>query len=206
MTPWDEAAPNKTQLDLVLQRKKKGNCWRCPHVICIDWYLMCFQQLCKLTQYVKLGTSQLSLFQEQRKRLICWDKNFILWGELVFFIYKMSLPEVCKSICSAQASCVVPYSIFFGHMNCVFSLSSRGVACPYTYWLTLPLGAFGNQPMVAGSLTGAELRLMTHSQMYRAPCWTAAKWLCLFLWSNSLLSLMLTVVVGYWSLAWLLLW
>lgn len=122
------------------------------------------------------------------------------------FIYMMSLPEVCKSICSAQASCVVPYSIFFGHMSCVFSLSSRGVACPYTYWLTLPLGAFGNQPMVAGSLTGAELRLMTHSQMYRAPCWTAAKWLCLFLWSNSLLSLMLTVVVGYWSLAWLLLW
>lgn len=95
---------------------------------------------------------------------------------------------------------------FFGHMSCAFSLSSRGVACPYTYWLTLPLGAFGNQPMVAGSLTGAELRLMTHSQMYRAPCWTAAKWLCLFLWSNSLLSLMLTVVVGYWSLAWLLLW
>lgn len=122
------------------------------------------------------------------------------------FIYMMSLPEVCKSICSAQASCVVPYSIFFRHMSCVFSLSSRGVACPYTYWLTLPLGAFGNQPMVAGSLTGAELRLMTHSQMYRAPCWTAAKWLCLFLWSNSLLSLMLTVVVGYWSLAWLLLW
>ena len=42
---------------------------------------------------------------------------------------------------------------------------------------------------------------MTRSQTYRAPCWTAAKWLCLSLWGNSLLSLMLTVVVGYWGLA-----
>lgn len=36
------------------------------------------------------------------------------------FIYMMSLPELCKSICSAQASCVVPYSIFFWpHELCI---------------------------------------------------------------------------------------
>lgn len=110
MTPWDEAAPNKTQLDLVLQRKKKGNCWRGPHVICIDWYLMCFQQLCKLTQYVKLGTSQLSLFQEQRKRLICWDKNFILWGELVFFLSFKHL-----NICGWCHKCVFMCSFIWCH-------------------------------------------------------------------------------------------
>lgn len=139
MTPWDEAAPNKTQLDLVLQRKKKGNCWRCPHVICIDWYLMCFQQLWKLTQYVKLGTSQLSLFQEQGNGLFVGTRISFYEESLYFFviqtfkhlrvmsqvcvyvfIYMMSLPELCKGICSAQASCIIPYSIFFWpHELCI---------------------------------------------------------------------------------------
>ena len=47
---------------------------------------------------------------------------------------------------------------------------------------------------------------MTHSQTFRVPCWTAAKWLCLSFWGNSLLSLMLTVAIGYWGLAHFLGW
>lgn len=54
--------------------------------------------------------------------------------------------------------------------------------------------------MATGTLTGAKLRLTTRSQTY-APHWTAAEWLCFSLWGNSVLSLMLTVVVGYWGLA-----
>lgn len=63
---------------------------------------------------------------------------------------------------------------------------------------------FWTSAMVTGSLTGAELRLTTRSQTYRAPCCTLSKWLYFSLWGNSLFSLMPTVVVGYWSLASLL--
>ncbi len=67
-------------------------------------------------------------------------------------------------------------------------------------------GSFWKPATVIGTMTGAKLRLTTRSQTYRATCWTAAKWLCFSLWGNSLLSLMLTVVVGYWGLARLLGW
>lgn len=63
-------------------------------------------------------------------------------------LYMTSPSALCKSNGSAQASSIiVPYSIaFISHMSSVFSVCSWGVACPYTYWLTLALGAFGNPP------------------------------------------------------------
>lgn len=116
------------------------------------------------------------------------------------------MSALCKSIGSAQVrSIIVPNRIaFIGRISSVFSVCSRGVACPYTHWLTLAAGSFWKSAKVTGTMTGAKLRLTTQSQTYRATCWTAAKWLCFSLWGNSLLSLMLTVVVGYWGLARLL--
>lgn len=111
----------------------------------------------------------------------------------VYTAYDLTVCIMWKLTGTAQASPItVPYSIVF-----IGNVSLFMGRCLSIYLLTHSgTEDFWKAARVTGSLTGAELRLTIHSQMYRAPCWRAAKWLCLSLWGNSLLSLMLTVVVG----------
>lgn len=125
---------------------------------------------------VKLGMSQLCLFQDGRKRLrwgeqfqfLGWDYAFFskhwnyshrqwyhrceceyvcLYSAHMNILHMISLSS-CTSIAPAQASSITcPFSIaFIGHMSSVSSVCSLGVGCPYTYWFNLALGAFGSPP------------------------------------------------------------
>lgn len=169
--------------------------------------------------------SALLLFQEQRK---CEKKSFTLEGNNAFFKSKhwdfshrpvwekfvsidfLNVYEwphclhYVEAFTQLRPAVFVPYSVFYSPCEQNFLCLFTG-RCLSLYLLTHSgTGSFWKSAMVTGSLTRAKLRLTTQSQMYRAPCWTAAKWLCLSLWGNSLLTLMLTVVVGYWGLALLL--
>lgn len=131
-------------------------------------------------------------FKVERKQLPCKMKLHTMEGLALFITMLKLLPQasyvtimfICLYRAPDYASVTRTHSLFMG---CCLSLHLLTNCSPGSVW---------RAAMVTDSLTRAEQRLMTHSQIYRALCWTAAKWLCLSLWGNSLLTIMLTVAIG----------
>lgn len=129
---------------------------------------------------------------------------FFFAQHMYVYIWPHSLCYVKDWLSSGQLNhCSIQHSFYWPCEQCILCLFTG--RCLSLYLLThFGTGSFWKSATVTGALTGAKLRLTIRSQTYRAPWWIAAKWLCFSLWGNSLLSLMLTVVVGYWGLARLL--
>lgn len=148
--------------------------------------------------------------------MVClWEESFLNSGWRVYFFFLQTLEHFLtvwycvyiQPMYDNTSPHCLHYAKALAHLHTVLLLLA--------IWAVYSLSVHGALPVLTptdslwhwevldirqSALTGAKLRLMTRSQTYRAP-WTAAKWLCFSLWGNSLLSLMRTVVVGYWGLA-----
>lgn len=173
----------------------------------------------------KLRSSQLSVFQAAKEQA---RKVSLYMGIRPFFMHFKFLSQACEVI--AFCACAYVYLNIIKWLLvlycAVFSCSSEAssvsnlwaiffiVRAPYLFIGVLSASSHPlthcsiriswKRAKATGSLTRVEGRLTTHSQMYRVPCWTLARWLCLSLWGNSLLSLLLTVAFGYRATAQLL--